>query len=306
VSTRARRRFGAFPGVPGEACGLRAIWARARRAVLVGGALAVVGALALAAPASAAPGLRLTATIGGRPLARSSESHPIRLSPTKPATVVVRVVNLSTAPVVVRTVRLEGRVAGLTFFAYDTSVDLDVRPGQSTSLQYVLDLQGLQGQATGLIPGSIRLLDAHDHLIASESMVSDVRGSINSVYGLFGLGLLLLTAFAVIAALLALARHRLSQNRWLRAARFLTPGLGLGLVLVFTLSAFRVWVPSTSRWIEMVLVCGGAFFVVGYLTPTPVDERELDEPDDVEVTAGEPSELDVPSVEPDSVPEATA
>ena len=98
-----------------------------------------------------------------------------------------------------------------------------------------------------------------------------------SVYGLFGLALVLLTIFAALGSLLALARHRLSPNRWLRGARFLTPGLGLGLVLVFTLSAFRVWVPSTGRWLVMILLCGAVFFGIGYLTPAPLDEGEEEE-----------------------------
>lgn len=283
-----RRRLPTLPTVSGAARGTRGAVARAGTVALIGLVLSVASAVAFAGPAAAA-GLALTATIDGQALAHSSESHPIRLSPRQPATVVVRVDNTSSAPVVVNTVRLEGRVAGLTFFAYDTSVDLTVGPRQSTSLQYVLDLGGLQGQATGLIPGSIRLLDEHRHVVAAQSMVSDVRGSIRSVYGLFGLALFLLTGFAVIGALLALARHRLPQNRWLRAARFLTPGLGLGLVLVFTLSAFRIWVPTTSRWIAMVLVCGGTFFVLGYLTPRPVDAEELGEDEldaDEDPTAG--------------------
>jgi hypothetical protein len=261
--------------------------------------LAGVIPLALAAaPAAAAGGVTVSASVDGQPLAHSSQSHPIRLSPTKPATLEVQVTNASGAEVDLRTVRLEGRVVGLTFFAYDTSVNLAVAAGQSATLRYSLDLAGLDGQATGLIPGSVRLLDAGRHVVASQSMVSDVRGSVKSVYGLFGLALLLLTILATLGALLGLARHRLSPNRWLRAARFLTPGLGLGLVLVFTLSAFRAWVPTTGRWIVMILVCGAVFFVIGYLTPSPVEEGEEEEDEDdgpLIVGAGPPTPGPSPS-----------
>ena len=76
-------------------------------------------------------------------------------------------------------VDLVGDAAHLAaFFAYDTSVGLDVPAGTSDSTSFVLDLAGLDGQATGLMPGSVKLLDAGRHEIASQSIVTDVRGSL--------------------------------------------------------------------------------------------------------------------------------
>ena len=39
---------------------------------------------------------------------------------------------------------------------------------------------------------------------------------------------------------------RLSANRWRRGLRLLTPGIGIGLVLVFSASVARWWVPRTE------------------------------------------------------------
>ncbi len=72
---------------------------------------------------------------------------------------------------------------------------------------------------------------------------------------------------------------RLPLNRWRRGLRLLTPGIGLGLVLVFTLSVARVWVPTTERWITVAAAFAVGFFILGYLTPTPAEDDEDDDED---------------------------
>ena len=248
---------------------------------LLGVTLAVLLVPAAATtPAFAAPGgARLTATVDGVPVGASTESRPIRLSPRQEATLSVEVTNDGTEPLDVRIVRLEGKVVGLSFFAYDTAVGLRVAPGQSGSRRFLLDLGGLDGQATGLIPGAVKLLDADRKVLAEEGGVVDVRGSLRSVYGIFGLGVAFLTALSFLGALVGLARHRLPPNRWRRALRFLTPGLGLGLLLNFTLSATRVFVPTPGRWLTIVVVSAAVLFGLVYLTPAP-DTGEDDEDED--------------------------
>jgi hypothetical protein len=249
--------------------------------------LAVVAALGLGlvlgpavATAQASTSVTLKTTIDGRSVSGSSASHPVTLSPNRPAQVDIQVTNVGSSHVTLSSVNVTGVVAGLTFFSYQTSIALSLAPGDSTHLRYALSLTDLSGQATGLIPARISVSDSHGHVVASQSFVSDVRGSLDSVYGLFGLALLLLTIAAIAGATWSIATHRMPRNRWRRALRLLTVGLGLGLVLVFTLSALRVWVPSPGRWLVTVLVFAVVFFVIGYLTPTPSspeDEEEVDE-----------------------------
>jgi hypothetical protein len=240
----------------------------------------LLAALALAGPATAATsGVRLTATVNGVDVASASQGHPLKLVPSQPARIRLTINNASSSAITVATVKLSGRVAGLTFFAFYTSVDFTVFAGTTQELDYSLNLTGLSGQATGLIGGSLEIEDQHNHKIASIATVTDVRGSIYSVYGLFGLALVVLTLLALADNALAIARHKMPANRWRRGLRVMTPGIGIGLVLVFTMSAVRVWVPSPAKWWLVGAIFAVVFFALGYLTPTPVIEE--DEDDDV-------------------------
>jgi len=260
----------------------RQVGARLRRA-LPALAFALLPLTLLApTPAGASGSVSVAAHINGTSAGGSSQSNPVNLSPDRPASVSLRVTNSTAAPVTITTVRVEGTVIGLTFFSYDTSVNLRVRG--ATTLHFALDTSGLGGQAIGLIPGSVVLLNAQRNVVASQSMVTNVHGSLISVYGLFGLALLLLTVLAFADVLLAMARHRMSPNRWRRALRFLAPGIGLGLVLVFTLSALAVWIPSPGTWLVTVAICAAVFFVLGYLSPTP---RALEEESDEDLDESE-------------------
>lgn len=227
-------------------------------------------------PAGAASGgVSVAATINGHKVAGADS---VKLSPSSSATLQVTVTNNTAQAISARTVRLEGRVIGLVFYAYDTSIVLDV-PAHSTQTRTIqLDVSGLKGQATGLIPSQVQLLDRHRNEIASQDVTIDVRGSLWSVYGLFGLVILLLTIGWTANVLLRLFRGSLPENRWVRATLFLVPGIGIGLVFVFTLSALRFVAPTAALWVPVVVGAAALMFVVGYLTPTPgSDDDESDE-----------------------------
>jgi hypothetical protein len=226
--------------------------------------------------AGASSAVTVNGTINAQPLATSSQSNPVRLYPLRPADIVLTVHNHSSRPVRVATVRLSGEVMGLTFFAFDNSVAFTVPAFHSVTNRYSIPLVGLNGQATGLVDGSLSVLDPGQQVLASQDLVVDVRGSLSSVYGIFGLAVAVLTVFAFALVLLELARQRLPANRFLRGLYFLVPGLGLGLVLIFTLSATRVFVPSLGHWLPLIIVTGIVFFVVGFLTPDPRMEEEDD------------------------------
>ncbi|MGH9281232.1 MAG: hypothetical protein ACRD12_24515 [Acidimicrobiales bacterium] len=225
--------------------------------------------------AASAADVDLAVRIDGVPIERTSNSVPLILRPQRSVEMVVTVTNGGPSPIDVRTVRLEGTVIGLTFFRYDTSVAARVAPGQTESRHILLDLRGLQKQATGLMAGSVSVLDDDRNRIAGEDLVVDVKGSIWSLYGLFGLMMVVLTGAAVLGVLLALARGRLPRNRWMRAMRFAPIGIGFGLVVIFTLSVFRIWAPNGPGVLGVLGVLTAVAFVAGYLTPTP-DEPEPD------------------------------
>lgn len=249
-------------------------------AVVLLGALGPTTGAAVASDAAtlAAGAVTLSATVNGQDVASADQQHPVRLDPATPADVAVTVTNGGSVPLTVAAVDFSGHVLGLSFFAFHTSVAATVGPGATKTLSYPLDLSGLDGQATGLVNGTLAVQGADGEPVAQLPTVVDVQGSLVSVYGLFGLALVILTVLALVDTALAIARNRMPQNRWRRGLRLLTPGIGIGLVLVFTLSAFRVWVPSTERWLFVAGAFAVGFFLLGYLTPTPPDaDAELDE-----------------------------
>jgi hypothetical protein len=223
------------------------------------------------------------ATVDGKDVSIAASAEPIQLYPDRIVDVVVDVANHGQESIEIASVQLVGRVLGLTFFGFATSVDLTVAPGASGTVHYQLDLTDLKHQATGLIDTELIVRNHARDSIAVVHMVADVRGSLWSVYGLLGLALLVLTTLAIIDAAVAIRRHKVSQNRWRRGLRLLTPGIGIGLVLAFTASVVRWWVPSTQSWLLASGITAAIFFMLGYFSPRPPDEDEDDvqvEPDD--------------------------
>jgi hypothetical protein len=222
------------------------------------------------------------ATVDGHEVVLGANAQPIPLYPDRTIDVVVDVTNHGKDPIEIGSVQLVGRVLGLTFFGFATGVDLTVPPGAGGTVHYQLDLSDLKHQATGLIDTELVIRNHARDTIGVVHMVADVRGSLWSVYGLLGLALLVLTALAIVDAAMAIARHKDSQNRWRRGLRMLTPGVGIGLVLAFTASVVRWWVPSVHSWLLAAGITAAVFFVLGYFSPRPddVDEDDVDNEDD--------------------------
>ena len=238
-----------------------------------------LGALA-PAPAHAAANIDFTATLNGRAESRIDQNEPLRLNPDRLVRVVLTVTNRGGDPVTIRSANLNGRVMGLTFYSFETRIDMVVPPAATQSRSFGFELVGLKGQATGLLPAHLDLLDQRRRVIDGKAFPTRVQGSITSVYGIFGVLVAAITALLFAGALIRLATHRLPPNRWQRGVRFGVPGIGLGLFLTFSLSAFRVLLPEPSSWLAIVLVCGIGMFLFGYITPTPSLYLEADDYDD--------------------------
>lgn len=241
---------------------------------------AVTGLLAgLGGPAAAREDIEVTATIDDHELARSSPNRPVPLQDERPAVMNVRVTNGSGRDILVRSVRMQGRVIGLTMFSYEARVDLRVPAGATEELAYEIELVDLSRQAVGLIPARVELLDAERDVLATQKFESDVAGSARSVYGLFGMIIAAITVVLFASALVRLAAHRLPANRWKRGVRFGIVGVGAGLTITFTLSAFGILFPSPGLWMTLLLIGAVAMFAFGYVTPGPGDDPLDDEAD---------------------------
>ncbi|WP_433756616.1 hypothetical protein [Nocardia sp. CA-135398] len=267
---------------------MRARVSAATRIVLLPSVFALVLGGLFAAPVAAKPrGVDMSATIDDRDIAETSATEPLRLQPNSTIRVAIALTNNGDGALHIRRVDLAGHVLGLSFFSYSTAVELTIAPGKSEALKYRLDLTGLEGQATGLIVADLAVIGEDGTQVASIPLDTDVRGSLYSVYGLFGIALAVLTMLAIVDAALAVARHRLSTNRWQRGLRLLAPGIGIGLMFGFTASVLRWWVPDTGLWLAVAGVAAAVGFLLGYCSPTPEVEdsaptEEIDETADGE------------------------
>jgi len=242
---------------------------------LAGGAglLLLCGIFLGSTQAFAAPAGEVTidATVDGKPVGKGE----LLLDPERSSQIGITVHNGADTIQHVKTVRVSGSALALTFFAYDTIVPFDVPPKQSVTRTFTLDLADLGSQAIGLLPTEVAVVDTNRDVLVSVGATGDVRGSMWSVYGVFGLAVLVLTALSWAGALLALARHRLPANRWQRAMRFLPAGIGTGLVAVISLSVLRLMAPSPVAEIPFILVAAAAALVLGYLTPHPAEAEQV-------------------------------
>ena len=262
---------------------------------LIAAATVLSGPAAVAEPDS----VTASASIDGHDVGAAATGDPLPVYPNKNVDFALTVTNHGQNPVQITDVQFIGRVLGLTFFKYATTVDINLAPGATGTVNYRLDMTDLKRQATGLLASELVVRDQAGNSVAVVPAVADVRGSLLSVYGVFGVALLVLTTLALIDAALALARHKGSANRWWRGLRLLTPGIGIGLVLAFTASVARWWAPRTEVWLLAAGVTAAVFFVLGYFSPTP-------EPSDVDddIDLGETDELEVEADDRPTVAEA--
>ena len=239
---------------------------RVRRLLVVSVAMAM--AVLLAPPAVAdPPGLVWSVSIDDRDLGSVSRNDPLLLGTSDSARVRLSLDNRGPSELLVRSIRIEGRVIGMAFFSYTTRLDIVLPPGERTERRFDVDISDLSSQATGLLPTSVIMISPERETLAKRDFAVDVQGSVVSVYGTFGLIMAGITAVVLAGLLLAIWRRELPANRWRRAARFLPAGLGIGLVVTFTLSATRLLVPSAVWWLPLLLLFGGGAFVIGYLLP---------------------------------------
>lgn len=223
-------------------------------------------------PAHAAGGaVTVSATVDGTPVGEEE----LVLDPAVASRIEVTVHNGGYTVRHVKAIRLSGAALALTFFSYDTTLPFNVPAGQSVTRAFVLDLGQVGGQATGLLPTRLEVLDVNREVIGSVEATGDVRGSVWSVYGVFGLAVFGLTVLAWFAALFALARRRLPADRWRRGMRFLPAGVGTGLVAVIALSVLRVVAPSPEVGVPFVLGAAAVAFLLGYLTSHPDADEQL-------------------------------
>ncbi len=238
------------------------------------GALVVVGLMptAVAAAPTPAASARHSAVvlIDGRGVSHYSAEHPLSLVPSRPVKIYVRLTNPGDQDLLsVRSVRFQGRLLGLAFVSYETQVDLKAASGRTDTRSYRMDLQGLDRQATGLLPARVQLVDDSGRVVDSRTLAIRVHGSLWSAYGIFGLAVAAISVLLIAGAVAALVRVRQHRRRLQRALTFAAPGVGIGTFLLFLLSVRGVLVPTPVDWIAFLAAGAALGLAVGSLTPTP-------------------------------------
>ncbi|WP_375497927.1 hypothetical protein [uncultured Jatrophihabitans sp.] len=237
------------------------LWA----AALVAGALLTLPVTA----AQAASSVSFSATLNGRSTSSLSTNDPLVLRRGSPLTVALTVRNSSTRAVTIAAARVQGRVMGLSFFSFDTQLNLVIAPNSSRSTKFQVGLTGLADQADGLLPTEVALLDRNSDEIVSKDITVDVKGKLTSIYGIFGLAIAAITLLWLVSLLYRVSRRALPANRWQRGVQFSAAGFGVGLALTFSVSALRLLTPSAAVWAPFVLGAGAIGLAVGYITPGP-------------------------------------
>jgi hypothetical protein len=230
-----------------------------------------LGLVLSAGTARAAPvdWLALSGTVDGAAIGDGR----LVLEPAQATRVAVKLQNLTSSSVEVGSMRLSGTVLGVTFFDYDTQVRTIVPARGSANWTVDLDTRGLASRATGLVPFALDARGTDRETLATVSGTADVRGSLVSAYGLFGLGLVILTSLLTAVALLPLGRHAAPAEPWLRGLRFVPAGAGAGLVAVFGLSVLKLTVPSAPTDVGIALGAAAIAFGIGCLLP-PADAAQ--------------------------------
>jgi hypothetical protein len=216
-----------------------------------------------AARAASGGGVDLAVTVAGQPLGGSD----LTLDAGSVVRVVIGVQNRTRSDIPVDSVRLSGTVLGLTFFDYDTRVRTTVPARGSANWTVDLDIRDLDARATGLVPVEVAIRDTDLQTVARARGTANVRGSLFSIYGLFGLGLLVLMGLLWAVALLPLGRHAAPATWWQRGLRFVPAGCAVGLFGIFALSVTRLVSPTIGIDVALTLVAAAACFAVGALLP---------------------------------------
>lgn len=247
----------------------------ARRATAAALAAAVVPGSAGPAIAQRSPetSLDIDVEVAGTMLIDGEET-PVKLVAAEPTKFRVVASNKGGDPQEVVGLRFEGKVVGIPVFRCDVLAPFIVPGGETVERAFELEAACLRDQATGLVPASVTVHGPRQVPLQRWYLVLDIEGSLKSIYGLTGIFVVAMTVFALIGLLAALIRQRLPRNRFSRALRFTTVGIGIGFSLVFVLATAAVMVPDAENWIPVVVVPVVVFTIGGYLSPAPHREAE--------------------------------
>ncbi len=212
--------------------------------------------------------IRVDALAGTIPLVESSAADPIPLNDGEELDVTLNVTNVTSVPVDIASVELEGRLLGLPVVSSRTGIDETVLPGEERLIRFPVDLHGIDAQAHGLLRGRLVVSGPDGRVLDSQPAILDVHGSPVAVTSALVLALFAVGGIGLAAAVVRLAAGTLPDERRLRGLQFAPAGIAFGLGLSAVSSVARLWPLPAPVWLFMTTLIGLGFYAVGvYLPP---------------------------------------
>jgi hypothetical protein len=246
-------------------------------------AACVLSATALTSPAHGAPNtiVQITAaSIDGHSLFGDTRENPVPIEPRPEVPFSVTVENQGDTPVEVRYVRITGAMMGIRFVRFQASVKRTIEARDSITISEPADFFDVDSGANGYINSALQIVDGNRDTLASKSFVADVDGKFASSEGLLLMEVLLFFVIGVIQIILGVYRRRLPKNRFARGILFAITFGSAAVAIVIGIAMLRIGLLRPTTWVPAVLLSTAAGFVLGYLSPGPLDRHAKDTADE--------------------------
>ena len=213
--------------------------------------------------------VRFEALAGPTPLVDSSPGEPIRLDAGETLEMTLLLTNVTSIPIDLASVVLEGRLLGLPFVSSRTGVDETILPGEERLIRFPIDLHGVDAQAHGLLRGRLVVSGPDGTVLQSQPAVLDVQGRPTAVTTLLAVAFFAVGIVGMTVAAFRYVAGTLPEERRLRGLQLVPPGLSFGLGLSAVSSVARLWPLPAALWLLGTAALGFAFYVAGvYLPPS--------------------------------------
>lgn len=246
-------------------------------------ATVILSATTLASPAHGAANttVKITAaSIDGHSLFGDTRANPVPLEPRPEVPFSVTVENQGDTPVNVRYVRITGAMLGIRFVRYQATIKRVIGPRDSITISEPADFFDVDGRANGYINSALQIVDEDRVTLASKGFTADVQGKFLSSEGLLLAEVLVFFAIGLLQIILGVYRRRLPANRFYRGVLFAITFGSAAVAIVVGIAMLRIGLLRPTTWIPAVLLTTAGGFVLGYLSPGPLDRNAEDRADD--------------------------